>query len=131
MAATGAPGDAPRTPAEERRDRLRMEDDEIGRMLRESEASGELRRAPSWGRPLAFADGWDQTPQELRMPFKILRDAGVVPPEVELMNRIARLQAQADSAPDTPEGEAAAREAADLRIVLALRLEKLRVERSL
>lgn len=95
---------APRTPEEERRERLRMEDDEIGRMLRASEASGELRRAPSWGRPLSLADGWDQTPPELRMPFKILKDAGIVPPEVELMQRIARLQQRADELAGTPEG---------------------------
>ena len=60
------------------------------RRLRDSRASGELRAAPSYGKPLAFGDGYDETPAELRMAMKILKDAGVVPHEVELMREAAR-----------------------------------------
>ncbi len=61
----------------------------IGRALRRSEANGELQSAPSWGKPLAFGDGYDETPPELRMGHKILKDAGVLPPEVETLRVIA------------------------------------------
>lgn len=122
--------------AEEKRlQRLQLQDDHIGRALRDSEASGELRAAPSWGKPLAAGDGWDQTPAELRMPFKILKDAGVVPPEVETMRRIAALQDELNARPaDAPDDEvtrAKRQRLSELRQVLALRLEKLRVSGSL
>ena len=117
----------------EREQRLRLLDDHIGRSLAESAASGELASAPSYGKPLDFGDGYDQTPPELRMAMKVLKDAGVVPAEVEAMQQIAALQAELDA---LPAGEAAAREAlqrriADKRQALALRLEKLRLSVSL
>lgn len=116
---------------EERLDALRLQDDHIGQMLRESEASGELRAAPSYGRPLAFADGYDQTPAELRMGMKILKDAGVVPPEVELMQRIAALQAEADACTDEAAARSPRQRVAELRQALALRLEQLRISGTL
>jgi len=71
-------------PEEKRLHRLQLLDDHIGQHLRESEAAGELRAAPSFGKLLAERDGWEQTPDELRQGMKILKDAGVVPPEVEV-----------------------------------------------
>lgn len=116
---------------EERLDALRLQDDHIGQMLRESEASGELRAAPSYGKPLALADGYAQTPAELRMGMKILKDAGVVPPEVELMQRIAALQAEADACPDEAAARSLRQQVAELRQALALRLEQLRISGTL
>ena len=115
--------------AEDRRDRrLQLQEDHIGRALRESEASGELKTAPSYGRPLDFGDGYDETPQALRMGYKILRDAGCVPPEVELMREITRLEGcAAAAAADDPARGAALQRIGELRQHLALRLEHLRV----
>ena len=91
--------------AEEKREqRLRLLDDHIGRALAESEKSGELRSARNFGKPLDLGDGYDQTPADLRMGYKILKDAGVVPAEVELMRNIEALPA--------PVGDAAATRAA-------------------
>ena len=115
---------------DERLKRLQLLDDNIGRALRESEASGELRAAPSFGKPLSFGDGYDDTPPELRMGMKILKDAGVLPAEVELMNRIAALQAEADAAPDEAAARPLRQRVAELRQALALRLEQLRVNGS-
>ena len=115
--------------------RLKLVEDEIGRHLAESEKSGELRSAPSYGKPLGFGDGYDETPAELRMPMKVLKDAGVVPPEVEAMREIAALQAELDSLGPESADNAAARalkqRLAEKRQALALRLEKLRSSGSL
>jgi hypothetical protein len=118
---------------DKREQRLRLVEDHIGRALAESEASGELASAPSYGKPLDFGDGYDQTPPELRMAMKVLKDAGVVPPEVEAMQRIAALQAQLDALPaqDQAARSALQRQIADQRQALALRLEKLRLTGSL
>ncbi len=74
--------------AEEVRDNsLRLLEDPIGRALAESHRNRELRAAPSCGRPLNLGDSDDETPADLHMADKILKDAGVVPPEVELMRQ--------------------------------------------
>ncbi len=112
--------------AEEKREqRLRLLDDHIGQSLRESEAAGELRHAPSWGKPLDFADGYAQTPDELKMPMKILKDAGVVPPEVELMREIAALAASLEGRPEDESTRGQRQRLSEMRQALALRLEKL------
>lgn len=116
--------------AERREQRLKLLEDDIGRALSESARNGELQSAPSYGKPLNFGDGYDDTPAELRMPMKVLKDAGVVPPEVDVMQRIAALETRAAAATE-PEAAALRREAADLRLALSLRLERLRISGSL
>ena len=118
--------------AEEKRERrlARLEDD-IGRALAESARNGELQAAPSYGKPLNFGDGYDETPAELRMGMKVLKDAGVVPPEVELMQRIASLEQRAEAEASADAALALRREAADLRLAMQLRLERLRGSGSL
>ena len=109
-------------------------DEQIAQSLRESLASGELATAASWGKPLDLADGYAQTPEELRMAFKALKDAGFVPPEVETMQQIAALRAQLvalTELADPTEADALRRRISELQQHLALRLEKLRNSASL
>jgi len=116
---------------EKREQRLKLLEDDIGRSLAESARSGELQAAPSYGKPLNFGDGYDETPAELRMGMKVLKDAGVLPPEVELMQRIAGLEKRAEAEASAEAATTLRREAADLRLALQLRLEKLRISASL
>jgi len=114
--------------------RLQLLDDHIGQSLRESERNGELKAAPSYGKPLNFGDGYDETPDGLKMPFKMLKDAGYLPPEVEAMREIAELQALLAGAPDdenTESTKAQRQRLAEKRQQLALRLEKLSISGSL
>ena len=114
---------------DKRLQRLQMQDDHIGRALREIEASGELRGAPSWGKPLAFGDGYDETPPELRLGFKILKDAGIVPAEVEMMRALAGLRADLDAAAGDAGRERSLRgRIAALRLAIELRRDALRLE---
>ncbi len=106
-------------------------DEQIAKSLRDAQASGELQSAKSWGKPLDLADGYAQTPEELRMAFKALKDAGFVPPEVELMQQVAALRERINAAPDAPEADAMRQRASELQQHIALRLEKLRTSGSL
>ena len=106
-------------------------DEQIAQSLRDAQRSGELQSAASWGKPLDLADGYAQTPDELRMAFKALKDAGFVPPEVETMKQIAALREVIAAAPDAAEAEAMRRRVSELQQHLALRLEKLRSNGSL
>ena len=114
------------TPQDKREERLKLLDDDIGRALRDSEARGELRAAPSYGRPFALDDGYEATPVELRLGFKILKNAGVLPPEVEWMREITALQQRLDACDHEAEALVLRRQIAEHRQQLALRLEKLR-----
>ena len=102
-------------------------DEQIAQSLQESLRNGELQTAQNWGKPMNLDDGYEQTPPELRMAFKALKDAGFVPPEIELMKQIAALRQCIADEPDSPQLEAWRQRASELQQHVALRLEKLRM----
>jgi len=106
---------------------MRSLDDDIARRLEEARASGELTQAESYGKPLAATEGWDDTPPELRLPFKILKDAGVVPREVEMFRERAALRAQLAACADAGETRTLQQRLSELEQAIALRLEALRI----
>jgi len=110
---------------------MRSIDEEIAHRLAEAAASGELQSAESYGKPLREAQGWDATPEALRMPFKILKDAGFAPPEIELFHERARLREALSAAVGAAEHERLQRELSQLEQKLSLRLEALRTHASL
>jgi hypothetical protein len=102
-------------------------DQQIADHLAEAGASGELRAAPSYGKPLMRPEGWDETPEELRQAFKILKDAGFAPPEVALFHERARLRAMLESEERPGVRASLERELSDLEQKIALRLESIRM----
>ena len=100
-------------------------DEEIAQYLQKALAAGELSHAPSYGKPLPEDAAFDETPAALRMPFKILKDAGVPPPEIELFRQRAALRSQLHSMPEGTEREALLQRLSELEQVIALRLESL------
>ena len=112
---------------DKRGQRLQLLEDHIGRALRQSEASGELRAAPSWGKPLAHAEGYDETPPELRLGYKILKDAGLMPPEVEMLRTLAGLKNELDAAAgDAARSDKLRGRIAALRLAIELRRDAMR-----
>ena len=105
---------------------LREQDERIARDLAEAMRSGELQSAESFGKPLSQADGWDETPAEFRMAFKVLKNAGVPPPELAVFQQRAELRRQLDTAVDEAERQVLRQKLADLEQALALRLEGMR-----
>ena len=107
------------------------QDEEIARHLREALASGELAGTKGFGKPFAEAEGWSATPEPLRMPFKILKNAGFVPPEVELFHERAALLASLEACASEVERVELRRKLSDLQQKISLRLEALRVNGTL
>ncbi|MCB2187960.1 MAG: DUF1992 domain-containing protein [Deltaproteobacteria bacterium] len=60
---------------------------------------GEMDNLPGQGQPLALTDD-SQVPEELRMAYKVLKNAGFTPPELEIKNQIAQVEDLLDNAPD-------------------------------
>ncbi len=116
---------------DERGQRLALLEDHIGERLHDRLVQDELMRAPSWGKPLGFADGFDETPAELRLAMKMLKDAGVVPPEVEAMRDAAALEARIAQCSDVAERRRLQQQLSEKRQAIALRLEALARHRSL
>ena len=110
---------------------MRTFDEEIARHLQEAANSGELSRAEGYGKPLPDDPGWNATPEALRMPMKILKDAGAVPPEMEWFHERARLKALIAATAAPAEREKLQVQLVELEQKIALRLEALRVNPSL
>jgi hypothetical protein len=104
---------------------MRSIDEEIARHLQEAAASGELSKAEGYGKPIREDVGWQETPQALRMQFKIMKDAGIVPPEVEMFHQRAALAASLRACTDPQQRRKLSRELSDLEQNIALRLEAL------
>jgi hypothetical protein len=61
------------------------------RKIQEAMARGEFDNLPGKGKPLVVED-LSGVPEELRMAYKVLKNAGCVPPEVELSNEVNSLR---------------------------------------
>ncbi|WP_119289343.1 DUF1992 domain-containing protein [Azohydromonas sediminis] len=109
----------------ERDERVRSLDERIGECVSQAVASGELQKSAAWGRPLPD-DGYFDAPPELRLAFKVLRNAGQVPPEVELMQELQRWRDQLATL-DTASADAQALRAriAERELLIRLRVERL------
>lgn len=120
--------DSERQAAERRRQRdqqLRSLDERIGEAVSEAQASGELQRSPSWGRPL-IDDGFLDAPPELRLAFKAMQNAGHVPAEVEMLQELQRWRDELAGL--DPDGEPARRlreRIAERQLLVRLRIERL------
>lgn len=102
-------------------------DEEIARRVHEALDSGELGQAKGYGKPLPDDPGWEATPAALRMPMKILKDAGAAPPEVALFHERARVRALLAGAPEPGDLQKLQQELAQIEQQIALRLESLRI----
>jgi hypothetical protein len=87
------------------------------RRIAEAIGRGELDDLPGAGRALDLDDD-RLIPEDLRLAFRILRNAGFVPPEVTQLREIAELER---AVLDAPEGPARARAWRKLELVRARR----------
>ena len=62
------------------------------RRIQEAMDQGEFDNNPLAGKPLP-PDGLDNVPPELRMSLKIMKNAGVIPEEIELLKQISSIKA--------------------------------------
>ena len=63
----------------------------VEQKIAEAIARGDFDGLPGAGRPLDLDDD-PLIPEDLRLAYRILKNAGFVPPEVETLNEIAQLE---------------------------------------
>lgn len=78
------------------------------------------------GAPLSIDEAWLQTPPHLRLPFQVLKTAGIPPQEVELFQQKAQLQAQLHACTDSHQAQQLRQQLSTVEQQLAIRLEALR-----
>ncbi|MCX4308776.1 MAG: DUF1992 domain-containing protein [Desulfovibrio sp.] len=78
--------------------------------IREAQQNGEFDNLPGMGKPLEFEDD-SNIPEDLRMAYKILKNAGCLPPEIEERKEINKLADLLENCPDEGERIALARKA--------------------
>ena len=63
----------------------------VEEMIKKAQERGEFDNLPGKGKPLVLED-LSNVPEDLRMAYHILKNAQVLPPEVELQKEISTLQ---------------------------------------
>jgi hypothetical protein len=74
----------------------------VEQRIREAQRNGEFDNLEGSGKPLVFEDD-SHVPEELRLAYKMLKNAGCVPPEVELKKEILRTEDLLAGMEDTAE----------------------------
>lgn len=59
--------------------------------IKKAQYRGDFNDLPGSGKPLDFSED-RHIPEDLRLPFKILKNAGCLPPEIELKKEIQRTE---------------------------------------
>ena len=93
--------------------------------IRTAMARGEFDNLPGHGKPLRL-DDCSRVPAELRMGFKMLRNAGCLPPELEARKEVARLGTLIAATGDPEERERLSRLRADAELRYQLLVERRR-----
>jgi hypothetical protein len=91
--------------------------------IAEAIENGEFDDLPGSGEPLALED-LSRIPSDLRLGYKIMRNAGVAPPEVELRKQIHRLDRLIIDAVDESERAELRRDRLRANLEYSIRMER-------
>ena len=74
----------------------------IEQRIKEADEKGEFEDLPGQGEPLNLIDD-SNVPEDLRLAYKILRNADCLPPELEAKKEIRQMEDLLDNIPDEKE----------------------------
>ncbi len=95
----------------------------VEQKIREAQAAGEFEGLEGAGRPVNL-EAYFATPEELRAAYAVLKNAGVVPEEVQLLKEIEALRARRDTSTDAAERARLGRELTELNLKYRLLVER-------
>ncbi|NUO82643.1 DUF1992 domain-containing protein [candidate division KSB1 bacterium] len=91
--------------------------------IKQAIAEGEFDNLPGHGKPLVLED-FSEVPEHMRMAYKVLKNAGVLPLEVELRKEIAALRQQLDACNDEAQQQRLRKELNDKSLKYNLLMER-------
>ena len=74
----------------------------IEKRIKEAQENGDFDNLPGKGKPIHLEDDRN-IPEELRLTYKILKNADCLPPELELRKEIRTMEDMLDNIPDEKE----------------------------
>ena len=74
----------------------------VEQRIKEAQQKGEFDDLPGCGRPLVMEDD-SRIPEDLRLAYKILKNAGCIPPELELKREIKSMEDMLEGMPEDRE----------------------------
>lgn len=98
---------------------------QVEEIIAEAMRAGEFQDLARGGRPIDLG-AYFNTPEDVRVAYALLKNAGLKPPEVDLLAEIASLGRAAKEAPDATTRGEIQRKAALLQSELNIRLEQAR-----
>jgi hypothetical protein len=101
----------------------------VEKKIREAMQAGEFDRLEGAGRPVNL-DAYFSTPEELRAGYAVLKSAGVIPEEAQLLREINELKERLAACRDGDERESLRRAVGDLTLKYNLLVEHHRGKRS-
>jgi hypothetical protein len=101
----------------------------IEAIILEAMARGEFDHLPGKGKPLDLGPYFD-TPEDVRLAYAMLKNAGYLPVEIELLKEIETLRQAFARAADAPAREKIGKEIEDKRLKFNLLMERARQNRS-
>ena len=102
-----------------------MFDKLVEQKIREAMRAGEFDRLEGAGRPINL-DAYFSTPAELRAAYAVLKNAGILPEEAQLLKEIDELKARLEGSRDEAERESLKRGIGDLTLKYNLLVERYR-----
>jgi hypothetical protein len=92
-------------------------------IIQEAMARGEFDDLPGRGKPVDLSTYFD-TPADVRAAYALLKNAGMVPQEVELLQEIASLKEQMASARSQEQNQKLFRRMQELQVQFAVMIER-------
>ena len=74
----------------------------VEKKIKEASEKGEFDNLPGKGKPLALDDD-SGIPEDLRLAYKVLKNADCLPPEIELRKEIRQMEDMLENIPDEKE----------------------------
>ena len=74
----------------------------VEKKIKDAEKNGEFDNLPGKGKPLNLEDD-SRIPEDLRLAYKILKNADCLPPEIELKKEIKQMEDMLENIPDEKE----------------------------
>jgi hypothetical protein len=97
----------------------------VDEKIKEAILRGEFDNLPGRGRPLDL-DAYFAMPEHLRMGYSILKSAGIIPEEMELLRQIEGLKKSLDSSTSRIENKALRQQLSEKLTNFNMRLEQNR-----
>jgi hypothetical protein len=95
----------------------------IDEIIRDAIARGEFDNLAGAGKPIDLS-AYFNTPEEIRVAYSILKNAGILPQEAELLRELAILKEEADGTKDKEQRARLLKEMEQKRLEFHLQMER-------